>query len=823
MVSLLRIKDKIKKSPLYWRTLLTLLFIAFIIKLVIVYVSYKNLNPWENVLSYIVSDIIILLFVQLLVIMNYWIDNRKFRFVNDLIIFIILVIFLIDMFTIYFFQSRVPIFDIFVLWSNWSSWFLDKVFLRAFVAILLWIASFLWIQNINSENKKKTIIIISSAFFMVYALFYINILIFNVNLEMMDNVITLNVRNSLRSDTKILEDDNKDLTYEDYISFKQWKWKNLNIILVFDESLSAIDSANLSWNNNMPSFDRIQKEWITFTNFIENWATSDTAHIATLYWVAPLINVWSDDTPYSGYKLLMQPLPEYLNTQWYNTTFISTASLDFLKQRDFLSWAWFQKIIWDDEFKNRKKYTFNAAPDADLYDRALQEIQAQTGKYFIWLQTISFHKPYNTPYWKTEESALKYADDSLYQFYQWLSEIWFFDNWILIILWDHRKMNPPEDWESEIFWKNRYTRAVATVVWSWINAWEINWNIIQHTDFYNSLKVLVWSWEVEIDKTYNDVFSGRNNRKRWITSARYFTNNKYTVSIQWETWATFNSISLFDGDRDIYEYLVSYIKFQLWSEKKTYYKDKTILIWHQWARKYTTENTLQSFMIAKSQWARGIEFDVSYTKDKRNIVAYGDHFYGSDCQDLKIRDYWFDWIKENCNLDNWEKYRELGDMLELIDWMFDYCFLEIKVDDESLGKQQTLDAIQTVKDHNMQDRVIFISYSDTAKETLNSDPDIIFGRDTFSVNEVDYIWKNNSKYFLAPYDMLTSDIVQKAKLAWKEVVTYTVNETWDFQAMKDLWIDIILTDKLKLLQFYNNIVSPTIKYQVKIKLKKSSK
>jgi hypothetical protein len=71
--------------------------------------------------------------------------------------------------------------------------------------------------------------------------------------------------------------------------------------------------------------------------------------------------------------------------------------------------------------------------------------------------------------------------------------------------------------------------------------------------------------------------------------------------------------------------------------------------------------------------------------------------------------------------------------------MFDYYFLEIKVDDESLGKQQTLDAIQTVKDHNMQDRVIFISYSDTAKETLNSDPDIIFGRDTFSVNEVDYI------------------------------------------------------------------------------------
>jgi hypothetical protein len=50
-----------------------------------------------------------------------------------------------------------------------------------------------------------------------------------------------------------------------------------------------------------------------------------------------------------------------------------------------------------------------------------------------------------------------------------------------------------------------------------------------------------------------------------------------------------------------------------------------------------------------------------------------------------------------------------------------------------------LKAIQTVKDLNMQDRVIFISYSDAARETLNSDPDIIFGRDTYNVNDLDYI------------------------------------------------------------------------------------
>jgi hypothetical protein len=28
-------------------------------------------------------------------------------------------------------------------------------------------------------------------------------------------------------------------------------------------------------------------------------------------------------------------------------------------------------------------YAFESAPDGDLYDRVLQEVQSQTGKYFI--------------------------------------------------------------------------------------------------------------------------------------------------------------------------------------------------------------------------------------------------------------------------------------------------------------------------------------------------------------------------------------------------------------------------------------------------------
>ena len=166
---------------------------------------------------------------------------------------------------------------------------------------------------------------------------------------------------------------------------------------------------------------------------------------------------------------------------------------------------------------------------------------------------------------------------------------------------------------------------------------------------------------------------------------------------------------------------------------------------------------------------------------------------------------------------------KLQKMLELIDWLFDYYFLEIKVYNEKLWAEQALEAIQTVKDLNMQDRVIFISYSDAAREVLDADPDITYWWDTFDINDLDFIWENNSKYFLAPYDILTPEIVQKARDLWKEVVTYTVNETWDFQAMKDLWVNIIMSDRVDLLQEYNNAIHYPVPHNFeKLNLKKSS-
>jgi len=803
------IRNSIKSSPLYWRTLIILLFVALITKLVIVYFSYKNLNPRENVISYLASDIPVIFFAHLLIIINYWVKKRKYRLINDVIVFTVLLLYIIDVFTIFVFHSRVSLVDIFALWSNGSSWFNWIIRLWIIVLILVWLITFFLVQTKMKFLKKsgKNMLIAFSIFSFIYALFYAIIIISNANINYVKDVISLNIQKFKNDDINL---DYQEVEFDDngyQIDRIKWEWKDLNVILVFAESLSAIDSANMWWNNNMPKFDEIQKDWITFTNFVTNWTTSDTAHISTLLWVVPLINMKMGNTPYSWYKLKMQSLPEFFNNQWYTTTFISAASLNFLKQRDFLSWAWFQKIIWEEEFEKNKKYTFESAPDEDLYDRVLQEVQAQTWKYFIWLQTISFHKPYNTPYWKTEELALRYSDDELYRFYQNLQEIWFFDNGILVIMWDHRKMNSIEEWERDLFWPNRYTKSVATVVWSWIQAWTINPELVQHTDFYNSLKRIIWYWSVEVDSVYNDIFTQQTNRNRGITNSEFYENNRYTISSQDGDVFLFRNISNLPKNSPIYDYFSSYVLFEFWEEKeegKSEDTDTIKFIWHRWAIENSPENTLESFLAAKDLWADWIEFDVSYTKDHENIVVHWDLLYASNCKNRKVWNNNFDWIQNNCTIKNGEKYMKLQKMLELIDWLFDYYFLEIKVYNEKLWAQQAEEIIQTVKDLNMQDRVIFISYSDAAREVLDADPDIIYWWDTFDVNDLDFIWENNSKYFLAPYDILTPEIVQKARDLWKEVVTYTVNETWDFQVMKDLWVNIIMSDRIDLLQEYNN-------------------
>ena len=108
--------------------------------------------------------------------------------------------------------------------------------------------------------------------------------------------------------------------------------------MIIDESLSTVDSLRAGGiQNNMPLTDKIQSEGITFTNFLANGNTSETAHIALLQGVepreSPLANKAQAYNLYSGFT---QPLASFFNQQGYQTTFLSTVTLSFLNEKDFI-------------------------------------------------------------------------------------------------------------------------------------------------------------------------------------------------------------------------------------------------------------------------------------------------------------------------------------------------------------------------------------------------------------------------------------------------------------------------------------------------------
>lgn len=114
--------------------------------------------------------------------------------------------------------------------------------------------------------------------------------------------------------------------------------------------------------------------------------------------------------------------------------------------------------------------------------------------------------------------------------------------------------------------------------------------------------------------------------------------------------------------------------------------------------------------MAKKYGANGIEFDVSQTQDGVNVVLHGESLYPTVCGDkLKVTTHTLAWLQEHCPLTNGEKIRTLKEMLSELSGMFDYYFVELKVYSNN-GIQQTLDAIDTVKQLGMEDKVIFTSY-----------------------------------------------------------------------------------------------------------------
>lgn len=793
------------KTQIYSTVFILSILILLIIKFDIIHISYGAEFDWSiDYLLFFTNDVLVLSIISILVLAIYYIKNKIIRWTLWGINILLFLLFFLDIFTINIFQSRLSIIDIYRFLDLSNIYFIISYGATFILWLIVFYIIFVALYN-YAKYSKYTKLIFSMLIFIFSLSFFVSKIFVYSNFRLQQNIISLNYTtiSDYFSKDNLEYIQNEKTNYQDYFQIVKWQNKNLNLILVFAESFSTVDSIRAWWlNNNFPYFDQIQSQWITFTNVLSNGCSSDNAHIALLQWIEPRYSTSNKDLKwYFDYKNYTDTLPQFFNKLWFDTIFLSSAPLGFLNQRDFLDKIHYKNIIWEERFQKNKKYTFDSAPDYYLYNEAIDLISQYTWNFFLTLQTISSHTPYYTPYWDSTSKMFEYVDKNLYAFYTKLKRIWFFDDWILIIVSDHRKMQPLTKAEVQKFGKVAHSKILATIVGSGIKPDIFNNNIVQHIDFFHSIKNYRWSGYIQISSLYNDTFSDDTNRDRWLTHCAYFDNKYGLITSSWDFTKFRNSLGISTW-LQVRSYLNAFQKYQsdLFSWDLDIFQD-IIILWHRWASAQSPENTLQAFQLAKDFGAKWIEFDVSYTQDNQNIIQHWPNLANTQCWSwLNITDYTLDYIQRNCKLINWEKIMTLENMLDKTKDMFDYYYLELKVYNPDKARQQAMDAINTVKKLWLQDKVIFISYDPTVNYIIWSYSGIIAWRDDYHTWSIDIVKDFSHPYYLLEKWYINQEVVDKVNQMSKKLVAYTVNDPQGFAKLYKLWVKIFMTDDIPLIK-----------------------
>lgn len=602
------------------------------------------------------------------------------------------------------------------------------------------------------------------------------------------------------------------LTFDQLFTEVQWRNNKSNVILVFLESASSVDSRKFWWlNDRLPGVDEVSNDWTSFLNMHANGMSSDMWHIATLLGVEP-VEYWYNGTRYASFSGFTYPLATFFNKLWYATTFLSTATLEFLDQRDFLKNVGYQTIIWEEAFEDKPKYTFDAAPDENLYEKAIEVVQAQTWNFFLTLQTISSHTPYNTPYGHSVEWMYRYEDETFSKFYENLKATDFFDNGILIVIGDHRKMTPLEDREFAKWW----TTAAAKIIWFMIGKWVpenklANW-IYQQTDLFYSLLHEFWSWTVEVLENYNDLFSKEISRK-WSLKQWYEEKKMNIADTAGHEWVIdISRMKVMNGEEyfpvdDILNYVRLSMDFQkskhgLDKDDKVQ-KNRMILIAHRGLTKRATENSIDAFSDAYDAWAEGIEMDVSATKDGQLIVFHGPKIYGQTKCKQETRDICnMNWNEiQDCLLNDGQQIMLLEEVLPKIKDWFGYVFLDFKIWEwESCpqNKWKLFEEVLTlVQKYKMDAKVIFSSYDENVSKFLWTKWNIISALDTYSLDRLDDLPGSYFSYFMTPAENYTDTLIQKLERYMVDGVAYIVNDVQTAKNLQNLGVRFIITDEIE--------------------------
>jgi hypothetical protein len=246
-----------------------------------------------------------------------------------------------------------------------------------------------------------------------------------------------------------------------------------DIVVLMVESLSMYHSQRLSGLANWtPELDRIGAAGTTFRSFFANGIISEQGFIALLTGEPPIERPgWRGRTLYEAFMATPDTVPKLLKRSGYEARFISGFNLDFPGMHPWLRAVGFDRVEGQEApffaGKSTVRLHFDSVPDELLFERLLHELSLpRTAPLFLTSFTQSTHHPYTDPSTgaRTEEAAFRYADRALGRFVDALRERRYFDQGYLLIVGDHRAMQPMGSRERQRFGDRGFARVPMVVL-----------------------------------------------------------------------------------------------------------------------------------------------------------------------------------------------------------------------------------------------------------------------------------------------------------------------------------------------------------------------
>lgn len=278
-----------------------------------------------------------------------------------------------------------------------------------------------------------------------------------------------------------------------------------NVVLLLSESLSRVDSMRSGGlNDRLPQIDAIQRAGLTLTNLVSDGEASSDALASLLIGVPPyptaLLELdMSKRFPVPSGALASRNLAARAHLSGYSTAFLSNSPLEMDGIGAWVKGLGFQRVVGggSPEFAGAPRFVFDMPADEALYALALEHLRAQAAPSLLVLATCSLHKPYELPDPRDRVegepflSQLRYVDRTTFEFYRALEQAGFFDDGVLVLVGDHRRMTPLDPLEERELGIDATGRVVAAIVGAGVEPGQIDGSLATQTDLFTALYDLV--------------------------------------------------------------------------------------------------------------------------------------------------------------------------------------------------------------------------------------------------------------------------------------------------------------------------------------------